>query len=174
MGFRKIPTHHQSFHSIKNFTFANILIIYISFSLTHFHFILKKQIPSYYPHFRDEKTDCSPGAETRLDFVTFSTSSWFHSFTCPIKLILELIISTETRSENHSQFFFNIHGTIPHTQRKVLELFNFFWVILCCCSITKLCPIFCNPTHCSTPGSSVLHPLPGFAQIYVHWVSDAI
>ena len=28
--------------------------------------------------------------------------------------------------------------------------------------------------NCSTPGSSVLHCLLEFAQIYVHWVSDAI
>ena len=32
----------------------------------------------------------------------------------------------------------------------------------------------CNPTDCSTPGFPVLHYLPGFAQIHVHWVSDAI
>ena len=27
---------------------------------------------------------------------------------------------------------------------------------------------------CTTPGSPVLHHLPEFAQIHVHWVSDAI
>ena len=32
----------------------------------------------------------------------------------------------------------------------------------------------CNPTDCSTPGSPVLCHLLGFAQIHVHWVSDAI
>ena len=30
----------------------------------------------------------------------------------------------------------------------------------------------CNPTDYSTPGSPVLHYLPEFAQIHVHWVSD--
>ena len=44
----------------------------------------------------------------------------------------------------------------------------------CCCSVTKLCPILCNPMDCSMPGSSVLHFLPEFAQIQVHWVGDAI
>ena len=34
--------------------------------------------------------------------------------------------------------------------------------------------IWCNPMDCSTPGFSVLHYLPEFAQIYVHWISDAI
>ena len=44
----------------------------------------------------------------------------------------------------------------------------------CCCSVTKLCPILCDPMDCSTPGSSVLHFLPEFAQTHVHWVGDAI
>ena len=44
----------------------------------------------------------------------------------------------------------------------------------CCCSVTKLCPTLCNLMECSTPGSSVLHYLPRFAQIHVHWVRSAI
>ena len=32
----------------------------------------------------------------------------------------------------------------------------------------------CNLMDCSTPSSSVLHCLPEFAEIRVHWVSDAI
>ena len=32
----------------------------------------------------------------------------------------------------------------------------------------------CDPVGCSTPGSSVLHHQLEFAQIHVHWVSDAI
>ena len=40
-------------------------------------------------------------------------------------------------------------------------------------SAAKLCPILCNRMDCSTPDSSVLHYLPEFAQIYVHWVRDA-
>ena len=42
------------------------------------------------------------------------------------------------------------------------------------CSIAKSCPKLRDPMDCSTPDSSVLHCLPEFAQIYVHWVSDAI
>ena len=34
--------------------------------------------------------------------------------------------------------------------------------------------ILCGPMDCSTPGSSVLHYLPKFAQTHVHWVGDAI
>ena len=45
---------------------------------------------------------------------------------------------------------------------------------LCCCSATKLCPTLCDLMDCSMPGSSVLHCLPEFAQIHVHWIDDAI
>ena len=46
---------------------------------------------------------------------------------------------------------------------------------ICCCSVFKLLrTTLCNPTDCSTPGFPVIHYLPGFAQIHVHWVSDDI
>ena len=41
-------------------------------------------------------------------------------------------------------------------------------------SVTRSCPTLSNPMDCSPQSSSVLHYLPEFAQIYVHWVSDAI
>ena len=44
----------------------------------------------------------------------------------------------------------------------------------CCCSVTELCLTPCDPMDCSTSGSPVLHYLPEFARIHVHWVSDAI
>ena len=42
------------------------------------------------------------------------------------------------------------------------------------CLVAKLGLTLCDPTDCSTSGLPVLHYLPGFAQIHVHWVSDAI
>ena len=47
-------------------------------------------------------------------------------------------------------------------------------VLHCCCSVAKSCLTPCDSMDCSTPGLPVLHHLPGFAQIHVHWVSDAI
>ena len=44
----------------------------------------------------------------------------------------------------------------------------------CCSSVAKLCPTLCHPKDCSTPGFPVLCCLPGFAQIHVLWVGDAI
>ena len=41
-----------------------------------------------------------------------------------------------------------------------------------CCSVTLLCPAFCDPTDCSMPGFTVLYYFLGFAQTHVHWVSD--
>ena len=32
----------------------------------------------------------------------------------------------------------------------------------------------CDLVDCSTPGFPVLHYLPEFAQIHIHWVGDAI
>ena len=63
---------------------------------------------------------------------------------------------------NSSNFFRNSHT-------------EFHMVIpICCCSVAKSCPTLCNPMDCSTPGSSVLNCLLEFAQIHVHWVSDAV
>ena len=39
----------------------------------------------------------------------------------------------------------------------------------CCCSATKSCSTLCDPMDCSMSGSPVLHHLPEFAQIHVHW-----
>ena len=46
--------------------------------------------------------------------------------------------------------------------------------MLCCCSVTQLCPTLCDPMDFSTAGFPVLHHLPELTQTYVHWVSDAI
>ena len=44
----------------------------------------------------------------------------------------------------------------------------------CCCSFAKSCPTLCDPVDCSRPGFPVHHHLPEFAQIHVHWTSDAL
>ena len=44
----------------------------------------------------------------------------------------------------------------------------------CCCSVAKSCLSLCDPMDCSIPASSVLYYLLQFAQIYIHWVGDAI
>ena len=46
--------------------------------------------------------------------------------------------------------------------------------LFCCYSVAESCPTLCDPLNCTAPGFSVLHYLPEFAQIHVHWISDAI
>ena len=59
-----------------------------------------------------------------------------------------------------------VQGNTPHS------------VYIChsyCCSLaTESCPTLCDPMDCSTPSSPVLHYLPEFAQIHIHWFGDAI
>ena len=38
----------------------------------------------------------------------------------------------------------------------------------CCCLVTQLCLTLCEHKGYILPGSSVLHYVPDFAQIYVH------
>ena len=40
--------------------------------------------------------------------------------------------------------------------------------------VAQLCPTLCDPMDYSTPGFPVLHHLPGFAQVHVHWISNAV
>ena len=48
-----------------------------------------------------------------------------------------------------------------------------FLLVVCCCLVAKRLTL-CDPMNCSMLGFLVLHYLLEFAQIHVHWVSDAI
>ena len=58
----------------------------------------------------------------------------------------------------------DFYGIIRIVSKIQLEL----QMMICCCSVTKSCPIPCDPMDCSTPDSSVLHNLLEFTQIHVH------
>ena len=45
---------------------------------------------------------------------------------------------------------------------------------MCVCAVAKSCLTLCDPMNCSTPGFPALHHLLEFAQVHIHWVSDAI
>ena len=47
-------------------------------------------------------------------------------------------------------------------------------MLLLLIQVTKSCPALCDTMDSSMPGIPVLHCLPEFAQIHVHWISDAI
>ena len=75
-----------------------------------------------------------------------------------------------TVSQNTVQCFLNC-------LRDIIDISDFFQMKLCisccCCSVTKSRLTLCNPMECSAQGFPILHYLPMFAQIHVHWVSDA-
>ena len=49
---------------------------------------------------------------------------------------------------------------------------SFQWI--CCCSVAKLCLTLHGPMDFTTAGFPELHYFLEFAQIHVHWISDAI
>ena len=59
------------------------------------------------------------------------------------------------------------------TQTHLESVICLLW-ICCCCSVVKLCLTLYDPMDCGTPGFLVLHYLLEFAQIRVHWISNAI
>ena len=54
-----------------------------------------------------------------------------------------------------------------------LILFTKYWYFCCCCSVTKKCLTLCNPMDCSMPVLPAPHYLKEFAQVHIHWISDA-
>ena len=92
-------------------------------------------------------------------------------------LCLRLCGSLDGRGVRRGMDHMYMHGWVPSLS--TWNCYNtvhrlFISCCCCCCSVDKLCPTLCNLMEYSTPGSSVLHCLPEFAQIHVHWVSDAI
>ena len=48
------------------------------------------------------------------------------------------------------------------------EQSHYYSFLSYCCSLSNLCPVFCDPMDCSMPGFFALHQLPEFAQTHVH------
>ena len=82
------------------------------------------------------------------------------------------------------------HPPLPDKETEARETMTFprlslcsFWSVNWFSSVqfflehesAQSCPLVCNPLmDCSTPGFSVHHQFPEFAQTHVHWVDDAI
>ena len=49
-----------------------------------------------------------------------------------------------------------------------------YWIFLVHCPVSKFCLTLRDPMDCNMPGFPILYHLPEFAQIHVHWVSDAV
>ena len=63
--------------------------------------------------------------------------------------------------------------SVPQCLCTIYVLYQDFnmWI---CCSVAKLYPTLCYPMDYSLPGFPVLNSLLEFAQIHVHWDSEAI
>ena len=62
----------------------------------------------------------------------------------------------------------------PISSLTVIRPWTRFIQQMFCCSVAQSCLTLWDPLDCSTPGFPVFHHLLKFAQIHVHWVSDAI
>ena len=76
-----------------------------------------------------------------------------------VNILFPLTEGTAFPSQGHVTFFITSHWSI------MLKLWLF--------SLQSY-PTLCASMDCSTPGIPVLHCVPEFAQIHVHWVGDAI
>ena len=102
----------------------------------------------------------------------FPCNSWLDLFTYLISLSIYLIpLTTKLLKDLFKQVTcISVTSYLNSTLLCSQNSFCQRW----CCSVTKSCPIPCDPMDCSTPGFSVLHYLLEFAQTHVHWVGDAI
>ena len=71
----------------------------------------------------------------------------------------ELIYETETDSKDYliliNVFFIEVKLTYNIVLISTVEWLSYTFCCCCCCLVTQSCPILCNPTDCSPPGSSV-------------------
>ena len=68
----------------------------------------------------------------------------------------------------------NIFSKHPLLRQVSCTEVSVYVYIHCCCPFTQSCPVLYDPMNCSTPGLTVPHCLPKFAQVHVHCISDAI
>ena len=73
----------------------------------------------------------------------------------------------------HKNLHMDVYSTFTQNCQNS-DATKMFFSKCCCCSVTQSCPTLCDPVDCSMLGFPVLHYLPEFAQIQVHWVDDAI
>ena len=62
---------------------------------------------------------------------------------------------------------------MPKNVQITIHLFVFHMPLMFI-SVTRSCPILCNPMDCNMPGFPIHHQLLEFTQIHVHGVGDAI
>ena len=113
-------------------------------------------------------------AVTALDFnldtviSTYPTHlSFLSKFPCSKILFYSIQFGKCSLKLCHAQILpGNMVWSVTGPERDIPQIMNR------CCSVTKQCPTPCGPMDCSTPGFPVLHHLPEFPQIHVHWLRE--
>ena len=103
-----------------------------------------------------------------IDWHWFVVTSCFHPLPFWVSLSMTDFLREISRQMIHAQWDYHYLLAICwpwHPSKRLL-------VIVVVQPLSHL--TLCNPMDCSTPGILVLHGLLEFAQIHVHWVSDAI
>ena len=73
-------------------------------------------------------------------------------------------------NRKHNQKIFPTHPLLRQVSCTEVSIYMYIH----CCSLTQSRPTLCDPMNFSTPGLTVPHYLPKFAQVHVHCISDAI
>ena len=100
-----------------------------------------------------------------------SSFSWFLSFSINFEIFIVKFV------KNKKQSPFVLLRNIPGYLYQVFNLFNFWWIFVLFPVIVIQSPNhirLCNPMDCRMPDLPVPHHLLKFAQVYLHFISDAI
>ena len=119
------------------------------------HFLLHEtniKVPQFLGLWTSSETHIisSPGSQTfrlRLNYIY----DFFNSHICRRQFVGLLGLHSCV-----SQFLWSISSSVQFS------------------SVAQSCPTLFDPMNCSTPGLPVHHLLPGFTQIHIHPISDAI
>ena len=140
-----------------------------------FHFLIYKLI-NIYDHFSQIKlfphlkpVFCQSPFHLLNPLRPYSTYHFFYS-TSPCQSAVPVPVPINMLSS--SPLYPTLNPDLPLTPLPYIPIISQL-ILNLLCSVSKLCPTLCDLMDCSTPGSSVLLHLPKFAQIHVHWVSDA-
>ena len=106
-------------------------------------------------------------AEITLDLMLFFIQ-WENS------IKLQISLNNKGKSLYYSSPKVSVFSEVQTHVQNMKIFYSLSCVNVCCCSVAKSCLILWDSGDCSTPGSSVLHYLSKFAQIYVHWVDRAM
>ena len=150
------------------------------FILRKFQRNVESDLSILYSHQQYMCTSCSSPAFMFVSLLNLSHYNWCEKLSwwrvnfislMTIELIfMNLLQFVYFLLQSFLYIYLGLFGTLS-ISRKVLFI---LWLQMYCCSVNNSSVTLWNPMDCSMPDFFVLHYPPGFAQIHVHWVGDAI